>query len=167
MGCCTNFAHFCKTVGIDHFLAPQPTLYFMTPDRRVSRFRGRPAAGAVPPGRAFAVGPLPDVGEKLRIAWGLLATDARAGRRRPAVPRLAARAPADRRTIDRFWGVVLVSALNETVDRVGLRYARKVFRDGFLRIARVRGPSADGAARPALRRRIDRRGLRGTASRCG
>jgi squalene-associated FAD-dependent desaturase len=28
---------------------------------------------------------------------------------------------------------VLTSALNETVDRVGLKYARKVFRDGFVR----------------------------------
>ena len=37
------------------------------------------------------------------------------------------------RTIDRFWGVVLTSALNESPDRVGLRYARKVFVDGFLR----------------------------------
>src|SRR5207253_3958087 len=37
------------------------------------------------------------------------------------------------RTIERFWGVVLTSALNETVDRVGLKYARKVFRDGFVR----------------------------------
>src|SRR5262245_29854630 len=38
MGCCTNLAHFCRTVGIDHLLRPQPTLYFLTPDRRVSRF---------------------------------------------------------------------------------------------------------------------------------
>src|ERR1700756_5238704 len=38
MGCCTNFAHFCQTVGIDHFLQPQPRLYFMTADRRVSIF---------------------------------------------------------------------------------------------------------------------------------
>src|SRR5919204_1239507 len=45
MGCCTNFAHFCRTVGIAHLLQPQPCLYFMTPDRRVSRFRadGLPA----------------------------------------------------------------------------------------------------------------------------
>src|SRR5437879_5494104 len=39
MGCCTNLAHFCRTVGIDHLLQPQPCLYFMTPDRRVSRFQ--------------------------------------------------------------------------------------------------------------------------------
>src|SRR5581483_4677505 len=30
------------------------------------------------------------------------------------------------------WGIVLVSALNESVDRIGLRYARQVFRDAFL-----------------------------------
>jgi squalene-associated FAD-dependent desaturase len=35
------------------------------------------------------------------------------------------------RMIDRFWSVVLVSALNESIDRVGLKYARKVFRDAF------------------------------------
>ena len=34
--------------------------------------------------------------------------------------------------VDRFWGLVLTSALNETPDRVGYRYARKVFVDGFL-----------------------------------
>src|SRR5262249_8831521 len=37
------------------------------------------------------------------------------------------------RTISRFWGLVLTSALNESPDRIGLRYARKVFVDGFLR----------------------------------
>ena len=42
MGCCTNLAHFCRTVGIDRLLRPQPCLYFMTADRRVSRFRAGP-----------------------------------------------------------------------------------------------------------------------------
>src|SRR4051812_44150200 len=39
MGCCTNLAHFCRTVGIAHFLRPQKRLYFMTPDGRTSTFR--------------------------------------------------------------------------------------------------------------------------------
>src|SRR5947209_4555432 len=39
MGCCTNLAHLCRTVGVSHLLQPQPALYFMTPDRRVSRFQ--------------------------------------------------------------------------------------------------------------------------------
>src|SRR5207244_4559579 len=37
------------------------------------------------------------------------------------------------RTIDHFWGLILTSALNETPDRLGRRYARKVFLDAFLR----------------------------------
>jgi hypothetical protein len=37
------------------------------------------------------------------------------------------------RTVARFWGVILTSALNETAERIGLRYARKVFVDAFLR----------------------------------
>ena len=36
------------------------------------------------------------------------------------------------RAIERFWSVVLVSALGETVDRASLAAARKVFVDGFL-----------------------------------
>ncbi len=35
------------------------------------------------------------------------------------------------RAIERFWSVVLVSALGETVDRASLSAARKVFCDGF------------------------------------
>src|SRR5581483_11909932 len=34
--------------------------------------------------------------------------------------------------IDRFWSVVLVSALGETLGRASLLHARKVFVDGFM-----------------------------------
>jgi squalene-associated FAD-dependent desaturase len=37
------------------------------------------------------------------------------------------------RAIDRFWNVVLVSALNEDLDRVSTRYAALVFRESFLK----------------------------------
>jgi zeta-carotene desaturase len=36
------------------------------------------------------------------------------------------------RAIDRFWKPVLVSALNEDLDRVSVHYAAKVFRESFL-----------------------------------
>jgi uncharacterized protein with NAD-binding domain and iron-sulfur cluster len=36
------------------------------------------------------------------------------------------------RVIERFWEVVLVSALSESMDRIDVAYARKVFVDGFL-----------------------------------
>ncbi len=133
MGCCTNFAHFCRTVGVAHFLAPQPRLTFVTPDRRRSVFKADPWPAPFHLGRALLGAHYLTPVEKLRVAWGLLALL----RERPdADPPLREWLLAHRqtgRTIDRFWGVVLVSALNETVDRVGLRYARKVFRDGFVR----------------------------------
>src|SRR5262249_14632084 len=45
MTCCTNFDHFCRTVGVRHLLRTQPCLYFMTPDRLVSPL----AADPLPP----------------------------------------------------------------------------------------------------------------------
>src|SRR3954469_5240237 len=37
--------------------------------------------------------------------------------------------------IERFWKVVLVSALNEDLDRMSVRYAAQVFRESFLKSA--------------------------------
>jgi squalene-associated FAD-dependent desaturase len=132
MGCCTNLAHFCRTLGIDHFLRPQPCLYFLTPERRLSRFRADPWPAPLHLLRSFATAHYLSAGEKVRIAYGLL-----------CLKRVAADADSPfldwlhnhyqtRRTIDRFWGLVLTSALNETPDRIGLRYARKVFVEAFL-----------------------------------
>jgi squalene-associated FAD-dependent desaturase len=132
MGCCTNFADFCNTVGIDHFLAPQPTLFFMTPDRRVSRFEADRLPAPLHLARAFAAAHYLTAGEKLRIAWGLWRLMREPAEADPPFREWLLAHRQTERTIDRFWGLVLVSALNETVDRVGLRYARKVFRDGFL-----------------------------------
>lgn len=39
------------------------------------------------------------------------------------------------RAIEHFWKVVLVSALNEDLDRVSVRYAAQVFRESFLKSA--------------------------------
>lgn len=132
MGCCTNFAQFCKTVGVDHLLARQTTLYFMTPDCRVSRFGADRLPAPWHLGRTFATAHYLTVGEKLRIGWGLWRL-----MREPADSDLPfhdwlLKNRQTERTIERFWGLVLVSALNESVDRIGLRYARKVFRDGFV-----------------------------------
>jgi squalene-associated FAD-dependent desaturase len=132
MGCCTNLAHFCRTVGISQYLTPQPYLTFMTPDRRVSRFGADRLPAPLHLARSFLRAHYLDWTEKLRVAWGLACLQ-----RTPidADPpfldwlRDHGQTPA---TINRFWGVVLTSALNETPERIGLRYARKVFVEGFL-----------------------------------
>src|SRR5881275_431638 len=71
MGCCTNLAHFCRTVGIAHLLRPQPCLYFMTADRRVSRFRASAWPAPWHLARSFLGLHFLSPVEKLRVAWGL------------------------------------------------------------------------------------------------
>jgi squalene-associated FAD-dependent desaturase len=133
MGCCTNFAHFCRTVGIARFLAPQPKLHFVTPDRRRSVFKVDPWPAPFHLGRALLGAHYLTPLDKLRVAYGLAAMLCASPDADPPLLDWLKAHRQNARTIDRFWGVVLVSALNETVDRVGLKYARKVFRDGFVR----------------------------------
>jgi squalene-associated FAD-dependent desaturase len=132
MGCCTNLAHFCRSVGVAHLLQPQPCLYFMTPDRRISRFRADTWPAPLHLLRSFAAAHYLSLTEKLRVAWGLWQLRRGEPHDDPPFADWLAQHRQTPRTIDRFWGLVLVSALNETPDRIGLRYARKVFVDGFL-----------------------------------
>jgi squalene-associated FAD-dependent desaturase len=133
MGCCTNLTHFCKILGIDHLMQPQPTLYFMTPDRRVSRFRADRWPAPLHLLRSFASAHYLSLGEKMRVAWGLIQLWRHSPNDDRPFQDWLARNRQTPRTVDRFWGLVLVSALNETPDRIGLRYARKVFVEGFMK----------------------------------
>ncbi len=133
MGCCTNFAHFCRTVGIAHHLRTQPELYFMTPDRQVSRFQADGLPAPLHLARSFWRAHYLSLTDKLRIAWGLVCLQRKEPAEDPPFQEWLESHGQTARTVQRFWSVVLTSALNESPDRIGLRYARKVFVDGFLR----------------------------------
>jgi squalene-associated FAD-dependent desaturase len=132
MGCCTNFAHFARTLGVAHLLRGQRDLFFVTPDRRVSRFRADPLPAPLHLTRAFLRLHFLRPDEKVRVAWALAGLRrADSGQDEPFLEWLKWHRQTPR-TVARFWSVVLTSALNEAPDRIGLRYARKVFVDGFL-----------------------------------
>jgi squalene-associated FAD-dependent desaturase len=133
MGCCTNFAHFCRTVGIDHFLQTQRQLAFMTADRRVSVLSADPLPAPFHLARGLLRTHYLTGSDKLRIAWGLACLRLARDNADPPFLDWLRRHGQSPRAVECFWGVVLTSALNETPDRIGLRYARKVFVDGFLR----------------------------------
>jgi squalene-associated FAD-dependent desaturase len=132
MGCCTNFAHFCRTVGIAHLLQTQKALAFMTPDGQISSLQASGLPAPFHLARSFLAAHYLTFAEKLRIAWGLACLRCRQDEDTPFHDWLLGHRQTPG-TIQRFWGVVLISALNETPQRVGLRYARKVFLEGFLR----------------------------------
>jgi squalene-associated FAD-dependent desaturase len=132
MGCCTNLAHFCKSVGIDHFIQTQKCLYFLTPDQRISRFRADRLPAPFHLARSFLGVHYLTFPEKCRIARGLMRLRSLPADVDGSFSDWLAQNGQTPRTVERFWGLVLTSCLNEEAERAGLRYARKVFVDGFL-----------------------------------
>jgi squalene-associated FAD-dependent desaturase len=134
MACCTNWLEFCRRAGLDRMLRRDRVITFFGPDGRRSELCGsRWLPAPLHLANSMLGMTILSLGDRFRIVQALI--------------RLAAR-PADEddsqtigrwlldhrqspAAIERFWGPVLVSALGESLDRASLRYARKVFVDGF------------------------------------
>src|SRR5438445_6975283 len=107
MGCCTNFKHFTRTVGIDHWIQPQQCLHFMTPDGRVSEFRADPVPAPFHLARSFRRAHFLTFPEKILIAYGLAALALSKSGSDPPLHDWLLRHRQTARTIDRFWGSIL------------------------------------------------------------
>ena len=134
MGCCTNLADFLRRTGTSDCFRRHCRMHFIGPDGKQYAFSATPLLPAplhLVPG-LMRLGYL-SLAERLRI----LRTMARLAKL-PAEPGNATigvwlrRQGEPDRAIERFWSVVLTSALSETVSRASLAAARKVFVDGFL-----------------------------------
>jgi squalene-associated FAD-dependent desaturase len=134
MACCTNLADFCRRVGIDEMLRREPELVFLGPDGKVSRFRAGFGPAPFHLTGSFLKARFLKLRDKLSVAHGLaaLAWD-RGDRPGETVADWLRRHRQTDRAIEMFWAPVLVSALNERLDRMDVSHARKVFLDGFLR----------------------------------
>ena len=134
MACCTNLADFCRRVGIDAMFRRERELVFLGLDGRISRFRSGAGPAPFHLAGSFLTARFLGLNDKIRIAYGLACL---AGSRPdPTGESFAAwlrRHRQSRRSIDMFWAPVLVSALNERLERMDVGHARKVFLDGFLR----------------------------------
>jgi squalene-associated FAD-dependent desaturase len=132
MGCCTEFTRFCRTVGIAKFLERQSKLHFLTVEGRRSVFKSDPWPAPFHLGRALMGAHYLTPMEKLRVGWGLLAMLRESPDADPPLMHWLKHHRQTPRAIARFWATVLVSALNESVERLGFKYARKVFVEGFM-----------------------------------
>lgn len=134
LGCCTNFRHFCETTGLAEFFRTEPTLYFVGPGGKIDRF----SAGSLPAplhlAGAFARLSYLTWAEKLALGTALrsLAGGIRPDERQIPFSEWLVRHGQSPSAISKFWHVVLVSALSETLDRIDVEHARKVFVDTFL-----------------------------------
>jgi squalene-associated FAD-dependent desaturase len=136
MRCCTNLDDFYARVAAREKIRYYDRLYFAGPQGH----RGEIAASPLPPplhlAPSFTLFPALSLADKHGIARAMLSI-ARAGGPPPdafganMLDWLRARGQTPR-AIARFWRVVLVSALNEELERTGARYGVDVFWKAFL-----------------------------------
>jgi squalene-associated FAD-dependent desaturase len=136
LGCCTNLIDFYERLGVRGKIRWFDELTFIEPGGRVSKmapsFLPAPmhnvptflsakmlnAKDKIAISRAMAVMSrgLPEDSEEDFLSW-------------------LRRHKQTEQAIDRFWKTVLVSALNEDLDRISVRYATQVFRESFMKSA--------------------------------
>lgn len=134
MGCCRELLSFAGEMQVEDCFTRYRRLHFFSPTGQRSDFeavRWLPAPLHLLP--AFWRMPFLTSTEKRRIArllGKLLWVKPRA---HETAAEWLHREGQSENAVRRFWSVVLVSALSDSLDRVAATAARKVFRDGFLR----------------------------------
>ena len=134
LGCCTNFRHFCQTTGLAGFFRTEKALYFVGPTGEIDTFSAGPWPAPFHLAGAFARLRYLGWRDKLALGRGLrsLARGIRPEERSLPFSEWLVRHGQTPAAITRFWHVVLVSALSESLDRIDVGHARKVFVDTFL-----------------------------------
>jgi len=133
MGCCTNYHDFLQQTGAGNLLQHHQQLYFFDAQGRRCNFKAAWLPAPLHLAPSFLGLRYLTWGERLSLASALL----RLVRLRPEETQgrtVGSWLEQQRQTpgaINRFWAVVLVSALGETLERASLAAAQKVFRDGF------------------------------------
>jgi squalene-associated FAD-dependent desaturase len=146
LGCCTNLLDFYRRTGVEDKIRWWDRLTFLEPGGRSSMIEASRLPAPLHGVPSFLRAPCLKFRDKLAVAAALAA--------------LAAKIPDEgtqsflswlrvhgqtSRSIEHFWKPVLVSALNEDVDRVSVPSAAQVFRESFLK-----SPSAGRIGIPTI-----------------
>ena len=136
LGCCTNLIDFYRRLGVSDKIRWFEELTFVEPGGRASRLAPSSLPAPLQAAPAFVRAPYLGLSDKLAIARGLMAMIASPARdSEESFLEWLQRKGQTGRAVERFWKPVLVSALNEDLDRVSVRYAVQVFRESFLKSA--------------------------------
>ncbi len=136
LGCCTNLLQFYRHIGVEEKIRWYDRLTFLEPGGRASVIGPSFLPAPLHTVPAFLRASCLNISDKLGIAH--------------AMATLAPSSPSDsggsflawlqqhgqtKQAIHRFWKTILVSALNEDLDRVSVPYAAQVVRESFLKSA--------------------------------
>jgi squalene-associated FAD-dependent desaturase len=136
LGCCTNLRDFYGRLGVADKIRWYQRITFVEPGGRASCIESTGLPAPLHSAFSFLRFELLSLADKLAIARALIAL-------MPGVPEDGGedflawlrRKGQTQAAIDRFWAPVLISSLNEDLDKTSVKYAAMVFRDAFLKSA--------------------------------
>ncbi len=134
LGCCTNLIEFYHRIGVEDKIRWYERMTFLEPGGRASVIEPTSLPAPLHTAPSFLRASCLSLSDKLSVAAGLAALT-------PIAPhdtgesflQWLKRHGQTERAIDRFWKTVLVSALNEEIDRISVPYAAQVVRESFLK----------------------------------
>jgi zeta-carotene desaturase len=136
LGCCTNLVHFYKRLGVENKIRWYDRLTFLEPGGRESVIQPSALPAPFHSAPSFLRAACLSLRDQFAIASAMAALA-------PAIPPdkgesfttwLHRHRQTDR-AIERFWKTILISALNEDLDRMSVPYAAQVIRESFLKSA--------------------------------
>lgn len=140
LGCCTNLEDFYRRTGVDRHIRTWDRLYFLDRENRKGVVEPSPLPAPFHLAPSFAAFPSLTLADRAAIARAMLAIVRLGGRCESLAGISMAQWLAEKRqtsgAVARFWRIVLVSALNEELERSSARYGVQVFWQAFLRSPR-------------------------------
>jgi len=136
LGCCTNLIQFYERLGVENKIRWYDRLTFLEPGGRTSVISPSMLPAPFHNAPAFLRAPCLDLSDKLAIGMAMAALASTTPRDDGETFLAWLRRHAQtKQAIERFWKPVLVSALNEDLDRMSVPYAAQVVRESFLKSA--------------------------------
>ena len=136
LGCCTNLVDFYKRLGVSEKIRWFDELTFIEPGGRTSRMAPSFLPAPMHNVPAFLRAKMLSLKDKLAISRAM--AEMSRGLPEDSDENFLSWLKRNKQTeqaIERFWKTVLVSALNEDLDRMSVRYAAQVFRESFMKSA--------------------------------
>jgi zeta-carotene desaturase len=136
LGCCTNLIEFYTRTGVVDQIRWYDRMTFLEPGGRASEIGPSPLPAPLHTTPAFLRAACLNLSDKVGIARAMvtLAPSTPLDNGESFLTWLRRHGQTDR-AIDRFWKTVLVSALNEDIDKISVPYAAQVMRESFLKSA--------------------------------
>jgi zeta-carotene desaturase len=136
LGCCTNLLDFYKRAGVQDKIRWYEKLTFLEPGGRASEISPSALPAPLHTAPAFLRAQCLNLRDKIAIsrAMAVLVPSSPEDRGESFLEWLKRHGQTEQ-AIDRFWKTILVSALNEDLNQISVRYAAQVVRESFLKSA--------------------------------